>query len=304
LAISLGAGESERLLWSEFQQTLDEILSKTSDQTICAALVETYGMVCFIGCQDEKQMQTISTKFAEILDLDIHVADQKPLQTEYQLSLIDNWTFLLTSLPTQFVYDQVVPNYLSKVVQLLKSESVDIRVCAGNLFAFMVGVVRAVEMEEFEMERSLSSYVDIDEALQILSDLSHDTDQKKAKKEKVKQRAPFRDIRQSVLGGGVPSETLEFKHQKFVFSEWHLILQLDRFRAVLAEGLQNHFEMNPLMGQVFGVIVDNGKPKEKMSHLEKRFFMSPSSEKSRTRSKDLTKKRDRRRNETQGWQDD
>jgi len=46
------------------------------------------------------------------------------------------------------------------------------------------------------------------------------------------------------------TETLEFKHQKFAFDEWYLILQLDRFRAALTEGLQNHCESNPLMGEV------------------------------------------------------
>jgi len=235
------------------------------------------------------------------LEKERNLSDQSNLISEYKLSLVENWSFLLTALPTQTLYDQIVPNYLSKISELLKSEEVEIRVAAGLLFAFLVQVVRDIEGEQFEIDSSLSSYVDINETLVLLDELVQSKDKTKAKKEQIKQRAPFRDIKKSVMNGIIPSETLEFKHQKFEFDEWHLILQLDRFRNILGEGLQNHFETNGLMSQIFGVIVDTKKPRDKMNAVEKRFFMSPNSDKSKSRTRDLVKKRDARRNESQSF---
>jgi len=47
-----------------------------------------------------------------------------------------------------------------------------------------------------------------------LADLSQDKDSKKARKDKIKQRAPFRDIQRSVLEGEVPAGKTEINRMK------------------------------------------------------------------------------------------
>jgi hypothetical protein len=42
-------------------------------------------MVCFVGCQDEKQIQSIAEKFAEILDSGVNVSDKQKLISDFKL---------------------------------------------------------------------------------------------------------------------------------------------------------------------------------------------------------------------------
>jgi len=42
-------------------------------------------MLCFIACQDEKQIQSIAAKMVEILDSGVNLSDKENLVSEYKL---------------------------------------------------------------------------------------------------------------------------------------------------------------------------------------------------------------------------
>jgi hypothetical protein len=104
--------------------------------------------------------------------------------------------------------------------------------------------------------------VDIDELLDILYDLSQDKTKQRARKDKLKQKIPFKDIVNTVevsicefnelirKTGELPREALSFKFTKFEFDSWVKIIQLNAIRDALGPGLQVHFEVN-----IYGVAV-------------------------------------------------
>jgi len=127
--------------------------------------------------------------------------------------------------------------------------------------------------------------------LDMLYQLCSDKSKQRAKKDKAKQKAPFKDITGFIESGDTPEEKLSFKHQTFLFDTWAQIIQLNAFRDFLAQGLQTHFENNPLLHDVFHIEVNKQAKKVQLSQVEKRMFMSPSSPMSKVRTKNLAKQR-------------
>jgi hypothetical protein len=65
------------------------------------------------------------------------------------------------------------------------------------------------------------------------------------------QRATFRDVAQSVESGVAPDFKLQFKSETIHFNEWAKIRQYEAFRAAIGEGLNVHFQENPLIQACF-----------------------------------------------------
>ena len=79
----------------------------------------------------------------------------------------------------------------------MKSEDVDLRVAAGETLALLFEIIREVEQEEFTLE-GYSGYIDIDDMLDTLYELVQDKSRQRAKKDKLKQKSPFKDIVNSI----------------------------------------------------------------------------------------------------------
>jgi len=190
----------------------------------------------------------------------------------------------------KFAYDTLIPDHLSQIVELMKDESVDLRVDAGEAIALLIEVTKDIEGEQFELE-NLNGYIELEDMLELLYALAYDKSKTRSRKDKIKQRLPFKEIKAYVEDGEIPFEEIEIKFTKLKFSTWSQIKQLDAFRDILGIGFQTHFEINELLQEIFDVQISQEGKKKPMSAIEKRMLLSPSSPQAKLKTKTLAKQR-------------
>jgi len=128
--------------------------------------------------------------------------------------------------------------------------------------------------------------------LELLYALAYDKSKTRSRKDKIKQRLPFKEIKAYVEDGEIPFEEIEIKFTKLKFSTWSQIKQLDAFRDILGIGFQTHFEINELLQEIFDVqISQEGKKKNQCPRSKKRMLLSPSSPQAKLKTKTLAKQR-------------
>jgi hypothetical protein len=114
------------------------------------------------------------------------------------------------------------------------------------------------------------SYLDIDDLIEKLKELSATSGHHISKKDKAKLKSSFKDILRSVevrvplplalfvnadcsswlcacakQSGSVPTETITVGNTKVEFDSWERLVQLNFVRQTLAEGTLVHFEVRP-----------------------------------------------------------
>eukprot|EP00934_Nitzschia_sp_Nitz4_P008998 Nitzschia sp. Nitz4//scaffold49_size126201//76414//77685//NITZ4_003648-RA/size126201-processed-gene-0.145-mRNA-1//1//CDS//3329553167//8988//frame0 len=131
---------------------------------------------------------------------------------------------------------------------------------------------------------------------QVISDLSNQSGHYMSKKAKKEQRANFREYLATIQDNENPEHTVQFRGGSLELGTWKDIVCLNYIRRCLQGGFQIQLLTNPVLQQIFGatghVLNANGG----MSQLEKRLYMSKTSEAAKLKDMDRTKKRDKRNN--------
>jgi len=243
--ISLTLGADSEDLYKEFADTMIELINKPPNGEVQSALIDSLSILCFVSNSDEAVTLEIMELFASVFNQKADVLASDAAMRGYCL--------LLTTLGKQYAYDNIIPDYLPIFFDFLSNDNVDIRVDAGEGIALIFEIGSNVEGETFELYNFANTMGNIraDDLLDKLHELSADKSKARAKKEKAKQKVPFKEIIAYVEEGTVPKEVLSFKHQKFEFDSWSQLLQLNAIRELLGEGLQTHFENNHLLHENF-----------------------------------------------------
>mmetsp|Transcript_4857 Transcript_4857/g.6784 ORF Transcript_4857/g.6784 Transcript_4857/m.6784 type:complete len:382 (+) Transcript_4857:28-1173(+) len=293
-SVTLGADDDE--LYKEFKPIFSELISPqntgVSEETK-ATLAESLAMICLVSADENETLNVINELFA--------VIQHHTSNNELIAAGVRAWSLLVSTISQSTGIEPIVEQALQTLLDLLKNEDVDVRVAAGEAVALLVEKQRDVEEDNFEL-RSFADIgqVDVDDLLDSLHELASDKTKMRARKDKLKQRLPFKEIVASVEEGIIPTEILSFKHQKFTFENWEKLIQLDAVRELLAEGLQTHFENNPLLHQIFDISLDKQAKKTQLSSVEKRLMMSPSSPMSKARTQNRSKQRELKGNQHNG----
>jgi len=284
LSITLGAEDSEET-FKDLSPVLKEIIANTSNADVRCAALEALSLLAFIAPLDEAG--TIG-----ILDIFSNVFDSSTTKPNEQAAAMKAWTLIITTVATKYVHSILLPKNLSTFVTYLQNEDVEVRVSAGEAIALFFEIARAEEEEEFNIyDVGQYALVDIDELLDTLYELSQDKTKQRAKKDKLVQRVPFKDITNTVETGEGLNETLSFKFQNFTFNTWTRLIQLNAIRELLGTGLHLHFEANDLLQEIFDIHLDKEAKKISYSQKEKRLLFSPSSPFAKAKTKNLTKAR-------------
>jgi len=283
LCITLGA-DSESI-YKEVAPTLEEMIAKPSNSEVQASAIDVLSMTCFVGNSDA----AITLKVLELLE-SVFTNSKNATSIDEALK---GWGLLLTTTSRRHIYDTIIPVSMPTIVQLLHHDDVDVRVAAGECIALLFEIARDIEEDSFDATNfgRNTALIDVDDLLDTLYGLAKDKTKSRAKKDKIKQKAPFQEIRNYVESGEEPREILSFKHQKFEFNTWSQIKQLNALRECLGEGLQTHFENNELLLEIFDVALDKNIKKVHLSAIEKRMFMSPNSPVKKQSTKNLNKQR-------------
>jgi len=286
LCLTLGADAED--IYKELSPTFQEVISNTTHEEVRCATMEAFSILIFVANDDEKA----TINLLEIIANIFNSTESKPSE---QVAAMKAWALLTTTVNSNFVYSILLPRHLNTFVTFLHSDDVEVRVQAGECIALLFEIARTEESDEFNLS-DIGAYasVDMEELLDLLYDLSQDKTKQRAKKDKLKQKVPFKDVVGTVELGESPVETLSFKFQKFDFDSWVKIIQLNAIRDALGQGLSVHFENNNLLQEIFNIHLNREAKKTVLSQTEKRLIYSPSSPLSKARTKNLNKMRTNR----------
>mmetsp|Transcript_29713 Transcript_29713/g.54557 ORF Transcript_29713/g.54557 Transcript_29713/m.54557 type:complete len:288 (+) Transcript_29713:626-1489(+) len=134
----------------------------------------------------------------------------------------------------------------------------------------------------------------MDEVKQRIAELSVESSHHMSKQAKKQQRATFRDFMNTIVDDESPEEVVNWRGGKLTLNSWKEIIQLNFVRHCLQGGFQIQLMYNDTLHGVFGATFNASGTS--LSQLEKRLYMSKTSEASKAADKAMTKQRRTRTN--------
>ena len=134
----------------------------------------------------------------------------------------------------------------------------------------------------------------MDEVKQRIAELSVESSHHMSKQAKKEQRATFRDFMNTIVDDEAPEEEVNWRGGKLTLKSWKEIIQLNFVRHCLQGGFQLQLMYNETLHGVFGATFDASGAS--LSQLEKRLYMSKTSEAAMAADKVRTKQRRTRTN--------
>eukprot|EP01119_Soliformovum_irregulare_P016838 TRINITY_DN492_c0_g1_i1.p1 TRINITY_DN492_c0_g1~~TRINITY_DN492_c0_g1_i1.p1 ORF type:complete len:391 (+),score=115.63 TRINITY_DN492_c0_g1_i1:265-1437(+) len=291
-------GDEAEQLYKDISSSLKDLISNSGSQVVKASALTTLAMLIFISESDEQA--TINS-----LDIFSSAFSSQESSTEQILAGLKGWSLLSSTISAHYTFATQIPAHLLTLANLLRSDQPDVRIAAGEVIAFLYecAVVEAAMDEESEEigpnpdEFAEYAGMEFDDLMDLMKSLTKDKTKGRAKKDKEKQRTPFKDIVSYIETGSVPEEVLSFRHQKVSFSSWAQLAQLNAFRDALGQGLQAHFESNQFLQEVFDTKIAKDVKKVTMTAVEKRMYMGDNTERAKNRTRTLGKSRNTRSKE-------
>ena len=223
------------------------------------------------------------------------------------------WSLLATTVDDVYVAGEE-SNILPRLQECLDHSDVELRAAAGECVALIHETRLNMGLEDGEGDEirnaSERKYrrgswdgteweMIMDELKQRVSELAVEYGHHMSKKAKKEQRSIFRDIVATVVDDEEPSHVVSFRGGDIMLNSWHDIVQLDFVRHCLQQGFQIQLMTNPTLYDIF-VGANGGMLSEavdRLSQLEKRLYMSKTSDVAKAKDKNLRKKRLNRENQ-------
>ena len=136
----------------------------------------------------------------------------------------------------------------------------------------------------------------MDEVKQRVAELSVESGKHLSKKNKREQRGAFRDFLSTIVDDEAPCEVVAFRGGQLTLANWKEIIQLNFVRHCLQAGFQVQLMTNTTLQLIFGADSEVLQSKLSLSKLEKRQYMSKTSEASKQAYNERNKNRKSRIN--------
>lgn len=129
----------------------------------------------------------------------------------------------------------------------------------------------------------------MDDLKQRIADLAVESSHHMSKQAKKEQRSTFRDYMRTVVDDEFPDEVVNWKGGKLSLNSWKEIIQLNFVRHCLQGGFHTQLITNETLHFIFGATLDVGT--SSLSQIEKRMFLSKTSDAAKAADKDMMKQR-------------
>ncbi|KAB0365124.1 hypothetical protein FD754_009280 [Muntiacus muntjak] len=197
------------------------------------------------------------------------------------------WALLLTICPSTHI-GPILDRQLPRLPQLLSSESVNLRMAAGETIALLFELARDLE-EDFV-------YEDTEALCGELRTLATDSNKYRAKADRRRQRSTFRAVLHFVEGGECEEETIRFGLEVLYVDSWARRRVYAAFKDALGSGMHHHLQNNELLRDIFSLgpvlVLDAAALKAcKISRFEKHLYNAAAF---RARTKARSRVRDKR----------
>jgi len=208
---------------------------------------QTLAIITFFSVYDHEVSKGVVASLEDVVRLGYGAGENSPSLPPARAALVaaalEAWALLLTVAPA-FVVDAAVKNHLGRLQELLEAGDLDLRLAAGETIALMYELARDQD-EDFEHDAE-------ENLCELLKGLATDSAKHRAKKDRCKQRACFRDVQKSIMDRESMYECHKIgKDQQLEIDSWSQKLQYEICANVLAQGMQIHLRVNPVLRAVF-----------------------------------------------------
>ncbi|XP_015795603.1 interferon-related developmental regulator 1 [Tetranychus urticae] len=281
VCVSLGSGDDTDAIFNELKSTMMTILmDKSVGASVRSHIATSLGLCCFIAGSGSEScdeiLESLHTLFSASYFKGNGVAPNLgPETTALHAAALYAWSLLCTIQPASYV-SRFADKYLSKLIELLDSSDVELRIAAGETIAVIFEICR-----EARMDISPSAVL-----TDKLRQLATDSQKFRAKKDRKKQRSSFRDVLKFIEDDELPSETVKFGRERLFIDSWCRRRQYDAFCHVLGSGMNLHLKENDLLRDVFelGPPLPIDEPVQKISKFQRK-MENIASFKARTKSR-------------------
>ncbi|XP_074620579.1 interferon-related developmental regulator 1-like [Acropora palmata] len=240
LCVQLGAGSDGEIV---FKTLKPYFITVIQDQTAgfvargnCASAL---ALCCFIASEDSEELYECSGILEGIFDNKKTVKpDEVPLYNNALLA----WALLLSVTPLPQAYS-LINKHLRRVMFLLQTSNLGVRIVAGELLALMYEVGRSIQHD--------FGYRDRNGVCDSIRELATEGTKHIAKKDLRQQRSSFRDILKTIEDGIPPRETIKFGSECIELDSWVQRRQYSALKEVLGTGVSFHLQENDLLRDIF-----------------------------------------------------
>ncbi|XP_066100946.1 interferon-related developmental regulator 2 isoform X1 [Saccopteryx bilineata] len=271
LCVQLGPGPKSEELFHSLQPLLVSVLSDgTAVPAARLHCASALGLGCFVAAADVQDLVCCLTCLEGVLSRSCGVGGSTAPASLHGLfcATLQAWALLLTICPSTHI-SHILDRQLPRLSLLLSSETVSLRIAAGETIALLFELARDLE-EDFV-------YEDMDALCSALRTLATDSSKYRAKAERRRQRSVFRAVLHCVEGGGCEEETVRFGLEVLSVDSWARRRVYAAFKDVLGSGMHHHLQNNELLRDIFGLgpvlVLDATALKAcKMSRFEKHLY--------------------------------
>uniref|UniRef100_A0A8C6E6L6 Interferon related developmental regulator 2 n=1 Tax=Moschus moschiferus TaxID=68415 RepID=A0A8C6E6L6_MOSMO len=292
LCLQLGPGPKGEEFFQSLQPLLVSVLSDSAASPAarlhCASAL---GLGCYVAAVDIEDLVSCLTCLEGVFSRSCNGRASGPVVPASLQGLLcaalQAWALLLTICPSAHI-GPILDRQLPRLPQLLSSESVNLRMAAGETIALLFELARDLE-EDFV-------YEDTEALCGKLRTLATDSNKYRAKADRRRQRSTFRAVLHFIEGGECEEETIRFGLEVLYVDSWARRRVYAAFKDALGSGMHHHLQNNELLRDVFGLgpvlVLDAAALKAcKVSRFEKHLCNAAAF---RARTKARSRARDKR----------
>ncbi|RWS15151.1 interferon-related developmental regulator 1-like isoform X1 [Dinothrombium tinctorium] len=248
VCITLGPGMETDSIFKEIENHLLVAMldpsALPSNRSKCSAAL---GLCCFIAGIGAESIDSIMDALHSVFSASFYKGNgvppvHNPEITALHSSALLAWTLLLTIQSASLVL-RLAEKHMKRVIELLDSPDVDLRIAAGEAIAVLHEISRECD-EDFEFDK-------MEILCDKLRDLATDSQKFRAKKERRIQRSSFRDILRAVEDREAPNMMIKFGRERLMINSWSRKRQYEAFCQVLGSGMNLHLTENELLRDIF-----------------------------------------------------
>jgi len=258
--------------FKEIYELLQHEITRGSNNEERAHCINSLGIACFVW-GDPENTRNCCDIFVNIINTanDIHLLT----------CAVHQWLLLYTTLSDDdllyFVENDI--NF-ENIMELIKRDDYELKYAASQALAYFSVVLKNTNEQEYDLSL-FEPFIDVYSYINILNSTKPS--------KKYAGRPDTRDVVNTLKDGSQPQQFLTIKGQKIVVDHWEQHIQLDVFREILRNGIQVHFENNPLIWDIFDVEFQDDIPI--LNKYEKKMLYSKSSIASKRRTNEIKKGR-------------
>ncbi|XP_037861390.2 interferon-related developmental regulator 2-like [Chlorocebus sabaeus] len=250
LCVQLGPEPKGEELFHNLQPLLVSVLSdSTASPAARLHCASALGLGCYVAAADIQDrvscLACLESVFSRFYGLGSSTTPVVPASLHGLLcAALQSWALLLTIFPSTQI-SHILDRQLPWLPQLLSSESVNLRIAAGETIALL-----------FELARDLEEvfvYEDMEALCSVLRTLATDSNKYRAKADRQRQGSTFRAVLHSVEGGEREEERVRFGFEVLYRDSWAGHRIYTAFKEVLGSAMHHHLQSNELLRDIFGL---------------------------------------------------